>query len=94
MISSFTRGVGALKREEGTKDDISELKSLIRGHRVGTNSAENPKISGSLADRIAKTLIYGKKRKSDTDREIEKIKKALSDFTKQLRSASDGRGII
>ena len=75
MISSFTRGVGALKREEGTKDDISELKSLIRGHRVGTNSAENPKISGSLADRIAKTLIYGNRRNSATDFEIGKKRK-------------------
>ena len=46
---------------------------------MGINSADNPEISGSLADRVSKTLIYGKQRKSDADMEIGKIKKALID---------------
>ena len=32
-----------LKRESGTAGPVLELKSLIRGHRMGSNSAENPK---------------------------------------------------
>ena len=53
---------------------------------MGRNSAENPKISGSLADRAAETLIYGKQRKSDTDLRIGEIKKAIIDFAKHIRS--------
>ena len=49
--------MGELKQDGGTKDAISELKSLIRRHHMGGNSAENPKITGSLSDRIVKTLI-------------------------------------
>ena len=59
--------MGELKHEEGMRGDILESESLIRGHRMGRNSAENPKITGPLVDRIAKTLIYGNRRKSGTD---------------------------
>ena len=78
--------MGELKHEKGTKDAISESESLIRGKRMGRNSAGNPKIPGSLTDRITKTLIYGKQGKSDTDLRIRGAKKALGDFTKQVRS--------
>ena len=63
-------GIGTRKGDGGA---ILELKSLIRWHRVGRNSAGNPKISGSVADRIAKASIYSKKRKSDTDLRIGEI---------------------
>ena len=33
-----------LKREDGMGDVIAELKSLIRGHRVGYNSVGNGKL--------------------------------------------------
>ena len=56
------------------------------GRRIGANSPSNLKISGSLSGRIAKTLIYGKERKSAADLEIEKIKKALSDFARQVKN--------
>ena len=55
------------KREKETKEAILGLKSLIRGNRMGSNSAGNPKIPGPLTDRITKMLIYGKQGKSDTD---------------------------
>ena len=83
-----------LKREEGMGGDISELKSLISGELMVRNSARNPQISGSLADRIAKTLIYDKRRKPGTDLEIVEIKKALIDFANQLRSGNIGRDTI
>ena len=54
------------------KDAVTELKSLIRGHRVESNSVDNSEISGSLSGIIAKTLIYGKGKKHDTDLEIGK----------------------
>ena len=62
--------MGELKYEKGTKCPILPLESLIIGHRMGRNSAANPKISVSLADSNAKTLIYGKRRKSGADSEI------------------------
>ena len=80
-----------LKHDEGRKDDISESKSLIRGQRMGSNSADNSEISGSLGDRISKTPIHGNQRKSDADLKIGKIKKALGDFANRLRSGSDGK---
>ena len=78
--------MGDLEHEKGTKEAIAELKSLIHGHRMGRNSPGKSKIPGPLAGRITKTMIYGKERKSDTDLEIGKIKKDLSDFTKQVRN--------
>ena len=68
------------------------MKSLIRGKRIGRNSADNSKISGTLADRIANPLIYGKKRKSDTDLRIAIIKKALNDFANQVRTGNQRKG--
>ena len=59
--------VGDLKHEEGMKDDIAELKSLIRGQRVESNSADSSEISVSLSAIIVETLLYGKEKKSDTD---------------------------
>ena len=53
------------EHEKGMGDAILELGPLIRGHRMGIISAGNPKISCSLSDKIAKTLIYGNQRKSD-----------------------------
>ena len=44
-----------------------ESESLIHGQRMCRNSAGNPKIPCSSADRITKKLIYGKQGKSDTD---------------------------
>ena len=84
--------VEELKHDEGLKDAILELESLIRGHRMGRNSADNPKITGPLADRIAKTSIYGNRRKSDTDLKIGEIKKAISDFAKHLKSGGTLEG--
>ena len=68
-----------------------ELKSLIHGQRMGSNSPDKPKISGALAGRVTKTLIYGEERKSETDLEIGKIKKALSDFAKRVRNENQGK---
>ena len=68
-LSDFMGGLGNMgfKTRRRAKDDITGSKSLIIGHRIERNSADNPKISGSLAGRIAKTLIYGKSEKYDTD---------------------------
>ena len=77
---------GGIETRKGTKSAILELQSLIHGQRMGVNSAENPKNVGFLADRITKTLIYGKQGKSDIDLGIVRIKRALSDFAKQVTS--------
>ena len=45
--------VGGLKHEEGTQDDITELKSLMRGNHIYINSADNSEILGSLSGRIS-----------------------------------------
>ena len=52
--------VGELKHEEGAKEAMSELTSLMRGHHIGRNSAGNLKISGALSGKITKTLLNGK----------------------------------
>ena len=78
--------MGDLKQDKGMGETIAELESLIHGQRMESNSMDKPKIQGSLAGRIAKTLIYGKERKSETDLEIGKIKVALIDFAKQARN--------
>ena len=80
-----------LKHEEGTKEAIAELESLIHGQRMGSNSPDKPKISGALAGRITKTLIYWKERKSETDLAIGEIKKALIDFAKRERNENQGK---
>ena len=77
---------GELKHDKGTKEAILESESLIHGHRMGGNSAGNQKMSGSLSDRITKTLIYGKQGKSDIDLRIGRMEKALSDFAKHAKS--------
>ena len=84
------RQVGELKHEQGTKEAITELKSLMRWHRVENNSARNSEISGSLSGRIAETSIYGKERKSDVDLELGKIKKAISDFARKAKNGKNG----
>ena len=43
-----------LKHEEGMKEAITELKSLMCGHHIRNNSPGNLKMPGALADRIAK----------------------------------------
>ena len=58
----------------------------MRGRKIGNNSPGNLKNSGSMADRIANTLIYGGGRKSAVDLEIGEIKKALSDFAKKVKN--------
>ena len=83
--------MGDLEHEKGTKEAIAELKSLIHGHRMGRNSPGKSEISGFLADRITKTLIYGKERKSETDMKIGKIKNALSDFAQRASDENQGK---
>ena len=68
------------------EEAITELKSLMRGKHVGNNSPGNLKIAGSLADRLVKTSTYGKDGKSAVGLEIETIKKAISDFAKQVKN--------
>ena len=70
---------------------ITELKSLTRGHRMGSDSADNANILDSLAGRIAKTLIYGAGNNSGADLEIGKIKKAHIDFAKQVKMKRSGQ---
>ena len=77
--------IEAPKHGIGMKEAVLDLKPLIHGHRTGSNSAVNPKMSGSLADRITKMSIYGKQGKSDIDLRIVRIRKALSDFAKQVK---------
>ena len=87
-LNDFTEHLGSageLKRGEGTKDAITELKSLIIGHRIGSNSADNAEIPGALSDRTAEALSYGKAKKSGADLKIGKIKKAIIDFANQAK---------
>ena len=78
---------------KGCGESIVELKSLIPRHRVNNNSTNNTGTSGSLSDRITKMLIYGKGRKSDTDLEIGKIKKASNDFAKRKNRNKETKAI-
>lgn len=72
MISWIAYGAcGGIETRKGTKEAILVLKSLIHGHRMGGNSAGNPKTSGALSDRITKTSIYGKQGKSNIDLGLE-----------------------
>ena len=77
------------KHEEGGEEAITESKSLMSGRNVGNNSSGNLKIPGSLTDRIAKTSIYGKGRKSTVGMEIEKIEKALIGCPKQVKDGKN-----
>ena len=70
---------------------IKALGSLIRWHRIDSNSADNTEISGSLAGRIPKTLIYGKEEKSGADLGIGEIKRALIDFAEQAKMERIGK---
>ena len=56
-----------LKHEAGLGDDITELKSLIRGQSISINSAGNSENFGFFVGGFRKTPIYGKEKKSDTD---------------------------
>ena len=72
---------GTLQREEGVKDSITELRSLMGGKHITNNSEGNSQISGSLSGRIAKSFFFTeKKKKPAIDSEIGKIKEALSVF--------------
>ena len=75
--------VEEVKHEKGMKEAITELKSLIRHHRINRNSINKTGTEGSLTDRITKLSIYGKEKKSETDQKIGKIKKTITDFAKQ-----------
>ena len=86
--------MGGLKHEKGTKAAFFGIGIINPRAAHVQQFGRESKISGSLADSVAKTLIYGKQRKSATDLEIGKIKKALRDIAKQLRSESNGRGAI
>ena len=77
--------VEEVKHEKGTKEAIMELKSLIQKRRTNSNSMNKAGATGSLTDRITKLLIYGKETKSETDKKIGKIKKAITDFSKQRK---------
>ena len=80
--------MGEAKHEKGMGEAIVELKSLIHGQRVNNNSPGKTKIPGPLTDKITKTLIFGKERKSETDLRIGEIKTSLSDFAKNERAAA------
>ena len=77
--------VEELRHEEGMQESISELKTLMHGQRIDQNSSNLMKLSGNLGERITKTLLYGKKGKSPIDLKVEKIKRALLDFAKQVK---------
>ena len=77
--------VEELRREEGTQEAISELKTLMRGQRIEQNSPDLSKLSGNLGGRITKTLLYGKKGKSPVDLKVGEIKSALKDFANQAK---------
>ena len=77
--------VEELRHEEGMQESISELKTLMHGQRIEQNSSNIMKLSGNLGERITKTLLYGKKGKSPIDLKVEKIKRALKDFAKQVK---------
>ena len=55
--------LGELKHEKGMEEAISELKSLIQGHRVNSYLPTNTGISGALADRITKNVDLRKRKK-------------------------------
>ena len=82
--------VEELKRDEGARDAISELKSLIRSRLIENNSGGvTQKISGSLSGRILEMLIYGEEQKSAMGLEIGKIKNALSDSPNQVKNGKN-----
>ena len=77
--------VEELRHEEGMRESISELKTLMRGQRIGQNSTDLMKLSGNLGGRITKILLYGKKGKYPAGLKAGEIKNALKDFAKQAK---------
>ena len=71
------------------EEDITESESLMRGHHVENNSEDNLKISGSSSGGIAETFLRGEERKSAVDLEIEKMKKAIIDFARQVKNGEN-----
>ena len=52
-----------LRREEGWRGAISELKTLMRERRIGQNSSDLTRLSGNLSvGGVAKTLLSGRER--------------------------------
>ena len=51
------KSCGRVGTRRRAQSEITELKSAMRGRHIGHSSAGNLRISGSLNDRIAKTLI-------------------------------------
>ena len=78
-----------LKREEWTKEAITDLESLMCGHHIARNSEDNSKISGSLSGRNVETLLYRKERKSAVDLKIGRAQKAIRDFPRQVKNEKD-----
>ena len=86
--------VEELQCEEGIQEEITQLRSLIRGRPIENNSSGNLRIYGSLNDWVAKTLIYGKReRKSVVYLGIGKIKKALSDIANPVKNGQNWEGM-
>ena len=67
--------VEELRREEGMREAISELKTLMRKQRIGKNSSDLTKLPGSIDGGITQTLHGGRKGKSPVDLKVAKIKK-------------------
>ena len=49
--------VEELKHEEGTKEAISEIKTLMQKQRIDQNSSDLMKLSGGLTERITKLFF-------------------------------------
>ena len=72
-----------LKHEDGEKDYITELKSLIRGHRIESNRLVTQKFRVLYRWELRKRRFTEKRRNTTRIFKIGKIKKAISDFAKQ-----------
>ena len=71
--------VSWLKREEGTRGSILEIKSIMRRGVIDANNSHG--VSGGLMDRISR-LIFGQTRKYEVELEALEAKNALLDFAK------------
>ena len=72
-----------LKHEDGEKDYITELKSLIRGHRIESNRLVTQKFRVLYRWELRKRRFTEKRRNTTRILKIGAVKKAISDFARQ-----------
>ena len=77
----YLERVSGLIHEEGMRNYIQDVKTLMRWHRIDYSRAARPRDwAGNFMDRVAKTLTIGKNQKSEIELKVAKIRDDIRDF--------------